>query len=65
MRIRLDHHDNSIDYIRGVVFVMALEICKASVSFDIEGAQEKVKALALDDFPGGILRYSWLWRRST
>jgi hypothetical protein len=55
IRIRFDHHANFIDYSGGLLFVMALDICNASVSFDIEGAQEKFEALALDDFPGDNL----------
>jgi hypothetical protein len=27
-------------------------LCNASVSFDIEGAREKLKALTLSDYPG-------------
>jgi hypothetical protein len=52
MRISFDHHADFLDYRGGVSFSMALDIFNASVSFDIEGAQEKIEALALDDFPG-------------
>jgi hypothetical protein len=31
---------------------MALDVCNASVSFDIEGAQDKLDGLTLNDFPG-------------
>jgi hypothetical protein len=31
---------------------MAMDICNASQSFDIEGAQEKYNVLKLEDFPG-------------
>jgi hypothetical protein len=31
---------------------MALDVCNASVSFDIKGAQDKLYGLALNDFPG-------------
>jgi hypothetical protein len=32
--------------------MMVLEVCNASVSYDIEGAQEKLDTLKLDDFQG-------------
>jgi hypothetical protein len=32
--------------------MMVLEVCNASVSYDIEGAQEKIDNLKLDDFQG-------------
>jgi hypothetical protein len=53
MRIHFDHHDDFLDYSGGVFFIMALYIYKTSVSLDINGAQEKMEALALDDFRGG------------
>jgi hypothetical protein len=31
---------------------MALDVCNASVSFDIEGAQDKLDGLTLNDFTG-------------
>jgi hypothetical protein len=32
--------------------VMALDVYNSSVYFDIEGAQDKVDGLTLNDFPG-------------
>jgi hypothetical protein len=52
MRIRFDHHDEFLDFHGGVLFLMALDVCNASVSFDIEGAQDKLDGLTLNDFPG-------------
>jgi hypothetical protein len=52
MRIRFDHHDEFLDFHGGVLFQMALDVCNASVSFDIEGAQDKLDGLTLNDFPG-------------
>jgi hypothetical protein len=34
------------------IFAMAMDICNASQSFDIEGAQEKFDELKLEDFQG-------------
>jgi hypothetical protein len=44
-----------IDFHGGVLFLMALDVCNASVSFDIEGAQDKLYGIALNDFPGDNL----------
>jgi hypothetical protein len=52
MRILFDHHDAFLDFHGGVLFLMALDVCNASVSFDIEGAQEKLDELTVNDFPG-------------
>jgi hypothetical protein len=52
MRIRFDHQDTYLDFHGGVLFLMALDICNAYVSFDIEGAQDKLDELTVNDFPG-------------
>jgi hypothetical protein len=52
MYIRFDHHEAYLDSHGGVLFLMALDVCKASVSFDIEGAQDKLDELTVNDFPG-------------
>jgi hypothetical protein len=36
----------------GILFLMALDVCNASVSFDIDGAQDKLDELTVNDFPG-------------
>jgi hypothetical protein len=45
--------------------MMTLNICNASVSFDIEGAQEKLEELTLDNYPGRMSLHSWLMLRNT
>jgi hypothetical protein len=45
MGVHYDHHTGYLDFPGGVLFMMALDICNASVSFDIEGAQEKLEEL--------------------
>jgi hypothetical protein len=40
------------DYLGWVVPMTALDICNASPSFDIDGAQEKMDELKLEDYPG-------------
>jgi hypothetical protein len=49
---RFDHDPHFYDYPGPVVFVMALDICNASQSFDIEGLQAKMDELKLEDYPG-------------
>jgi hypothetical protein len=46
------HDPDFYDYPGPVVFMMALDICNASQSFDIEGAQAKMDELKLEDYPG-------------
>jgi hypothetical protein len=50
--IHYDHLVNFYDLPVPEIFAMAMDICNASQSFDIEGAQEKFDALKLEDFPG-------------
>jgi hypothetical protein len=52
MRIRFDHHDQFLDFHGRVLFLMALDVCNASVSFDIKGAQDKLDGLTLNYFSG-------------
>jgi hypothetical protein len=52
MRVRYDHENQLLDFPGGVLLMMALVIFNASVSFDKEGAQEKLEALTLSDYPG-------------
>jgi hypothetical protein len=52
IRICYDHLVNFYDLPGPAIFAMAMDICNASQSFDIEGAQEKSDALKLEDFPG-------------
>jgi hypothetical protein len=52
IRIRFDHHNAYLDFHGGVLFLMALDVCNASVSFDIDGAQDKLDELTVNDFPG-------------
>jgi hypothetical protein len=52
MRIRFDHHEAFLDFHGGVLFVMVLDVCNVSVSFDIEGAQDKLDGLTLNELPG-------------
>jgi hypothetical protein len=55
MRIWFDHHDAYLDFHGGVLFLMALDVCNASVSFDIEGAQDKLDERIANEFPGESL----------
>jgi hypothetical protein len=55
MRIRFDRHDAYLDFHRGVLFLMSLDVCNASVSFDIKGEHDKLHELTVNDFPGGSL----------
>jgi hypothetical protein len=50
--IRYDHLVNFYDLPGPAIFAMTMEICNASQSFDIEGAEEKIDALKFEDFPG-------------
>jgi hypothetical protein len=52
IRTRFDHDPNFYDYPGPVVFMMTLDICNESQSFDIEGAQTKMDELKLEDYPG-------------
>jgi hypothetical protein len=52
MIVRYDHDINFYDFPGGVLFMMALEISNASVSYDIEGAQVKLDQLTLSNYPG-------------
>jgi hypothetical protein len=52
IRVRYDHLDDFFDIPGSVIFVMSLDICNASQSFDIEGALENLERLTLDDYPG-------------
>jgi hypothetical protein len=49
---RYDHDPLFYDYPGPVIFMMALSICNASQSYDIEGAQKKLDELTLDSYPG-------------
>jgi hypothetical protein len=50
IHIRYDHLANLYDLPGPAIFAMAMDICNASQSFDIEGAQEKSDELKLEDF---------------
>jgi hypothetical protein len=52
IRVQYDHLDDFFDLPGSVIFMMSLEICNASQSFDIEGALENLERLTLDDYPG-------------
>lgn len=52
IQTRFDHDNDFFDYPGNVILMMVLEVCNASVSYDIEGAQEKFEALTLDTFQG-------------
>jgi hypothetical protein len=52
IRTRYDHDPLFYDYPVPVIFMMALVICNASQSYDIEGAQKKLDELTLDSYPG-------------
>jgi hypothetical protein len=47
-----DHDLGYFDYPGNVLLMMVLEVCNASVPYDIEGAQDKFDSLKLDDFQG-------------
>jgi hypothetical protein len=42
IRTRYDHDPAFCDYPGPVLFMMALDICNVSQSFDIDGAQQKL-----------------------
>jgi hypothetical protein len=52
IRTRYHHGPAFYDYPGPVLFMMALEICNASQSFDIDGAQAKLDELKLENYPG-------------
>jgi hypothetical protein len=52
IRTRYDHDPAFYDYPGPVIFMMALYICNASQSFDIDGAQTKLDELKLEIYPG-------------
>jgi hypothetical protein len=52
IRIRYDHLVNFYDLPGPAIFAMAMDICNASQSFDIEGSQENFDELKLEDFQG-------------
>jgi hypothetical protein len=52
IRTRYDHDPAFYDYPGPVIFMMALDICNASQSFDIDGAQTKLDELKLENYPG-------------
>jgi hypothetical protein len=52
IRVRYDHLTSFHDLPGPALFIMALDICNVSQSFDIEGAQDKFDELTLDDFEG-------------
>jgi hypothetical protein len=52
IRIRYDHLTNFYDLPGPAICNMAMDICNASKSFDIEGAQERFDDLKLEDFQG-------------
>jgi hypothetical protein len=49
---RYDHDPALYDYPGPVLFMMALDICNASQSFDIDGAQTTLDELKLENYPG-------------
>jgi hypothetical protein len=52
IRTRYDHDPTFYDYPGPVLLMMALDICNASQSFDIDGAQAKLDELKLENYPG-------------
>jgi hypothetical protein len=52
MCTRYDHDPAFYDYPGQVLFMMALDICNASQSFEIDGAQTKLDELKLENYPG-------------
>jgi hypothetical protein len=52
LQTRFDHDAAYFDYPGNVILMMVLEVCNTSVSYDIEGAQEKFDTLKQDDFQG-------------
>jgi hypothetical protein len=56
IQIRYDHLVNFYDLPGPAIFAMAMDICNASQSFDIERAHEKFDELKLEDFQGEDVR---------
>jgi hypothetical protein len=54
IRTRFDRDRTFYNYPWSVVFMMALDICNASQLFDIDGAQEKLDELELENYPGWV-----------
>jgi hypothetical protein len=52
IRTRYDHDPAFYDYPGPVLFMMALDICNTSQSFDIDGAHIKLNELKLENYPG-------------
>jgi hypothetical protein len=52
IRTRYHHDPLFYDYPGPVICMMALSICNASQSYDIEGAQKNLDELTLDSYPG-------------
>jgi hypothetical protein len=52
LQTRFDHDSGYFYYPGNVLLMMVLEVCNASVSYDIEGAQEKNDSLKLDEIQG-------------
>jgi hypothetical protein len=52
IRTRYDHDPAFYDYPGPVLFMMALDLCNTSQSFDIDGAQKKLDELKLENYPG-------------
>jgi hypothetical protein len=52
LTVRYSHRED-FDYLPGsCLFMMALEVCNASVSHDVDGARIKLEAMTLDSYPG-------------
>jgi hypothetical protein len=51
IRTRFDHDPQLYDYLGSVAFMAALDICNASYSYDIEGAQKKLDDVTLEAYP--------------
>jgi hypothetical protein len=47
-----DHEPSFYDYPGPVIFMMALDICNALQSYDIDGDQKKLDELKLESYPG-------------
>jgi hypothetical protein len=52
MRVCYYHHMEYLDFPGGVFFMTSLDICNASVYFDIEGAYKKLQELTHGNYPG-------------
>jgi hypothetical protein len=53
--IRFGHRKDFKDLLGSVLFLMALETCNSSVSYDVDKAELDFATLLLDQFPGEIL----------